>query len=189
MKRIALTLFALLALAALAACGSDVIVIKNPTGEIAETAAIVQPTTSPEGAAGGFVFETDGTRVAIDALFAPVREALGEPKQYAEEPSCAFEGKDKRYVYEHFEIDTYPADAERVMAVYLLDDLNSTAEGLRIGDSRARMESLYGKPASTVGSEEIYEKGGMKLKIILENDAVTYITYASRVLGQVAGGN
>lgn len=174
MKKILCLLAALTLTLALAACGGTEPPADPGTG------------ASPEGSVNGFLFEADDLTVAADAFMAPILEKLGEPLRYFEAASCAFNGLDKNYIYAHYEIDTYPAsDGDRVMAIYLMDDLVTTREGLRIGDSKAEMERLYGADYTVNGSECIYEKGGMSLKIQVKNDAVTYITYASEVLGKV----
>ena len=126
--------------------------------------------------------------VAVDMPMETVLAAIGEADSYFEAKSCAFDGLDKMYTYAHFEIDTYPAeDGDKVSAVYLTDDLTTTPEGLYIGSSKADMESIYGTDYEEKGSEYIYKAGDMSLKIQVKNDSVSYITYASKVLGTVAG--
>lgn len=175
MKKLLCAVAALVLMLALAGCGGEPETGKPDNGGAA----------APEGSTEGYVFETGDLTVAADALMAPILEKLGEPLQYFEAASCAFNGLDKNYIYAHFEIDTYPAaDGDRVMAVYLQDDLIVTKEGLRIGDSKEEMERLYGTGYTVNGNECIYEKGGMSLKILVENGAVSYITFASQVLGK-----
>ena len=176
MKKWICGLLALALIFALGACGGN-----ENGGETAPT----QTGDDGKGSVDGYLFETGELTVAADAKMAPILEKLGEPLQYFEAASCAFNGLDKNYIYAHFEIDTYPAaDGDRVMAVYLMDDLVSTKEGLRIGDTKEEMERLYGTDYTLNGTEYIYEKGGMSLKVQIKKDAVSYITYASEVLGK-----
>ena len=51
----------------------------------------------------GYVFLAGDVSISIDAEAAPVLTALGAWKEYAESPSCAFEGMDKVYTYAGFE--------------------------------------------------------------------------------------
>ena len=184
MKRCILLALVLTALI-LAACGGDVKVLGTENSDGQQNGA--GTSFSPEGAVDGYLFQTSGLTIAADAAMQPILEALGEPKQYYEAASCAFNGLDKMYTYDHFEVDSYPApDGDRVMAVYLLDDLVATPEGLRVGDSTEKAKQLYGAAQETVGTEWIYEKGGMKLKVLFENGAVASITYASQTLGKAA---
>ncbi|MBP5289121.1 MAG: hypothetical protein J6Z79_04525 [Clostridia bacterium] len=172
MKKIGFVLLALCLLLFAASCQGDVKVIEK-SGENAAG-------NDPAGAAEGYVFQTGDLSIAIDSLAEPVLRALGEPKEYYEAPSCAFEGLDKIYTFEHFEVDCYPSpEGDRIQTVFLMDDLVATAEGLRIGDDSARVEALYGKDCSKVGTESVYTKGGMKMKIMIEDGRVTFITYQS----------
>ncbi len=173
-KAIAMLAVLLLGVLFLSACGNDVKIIDKTTAV-------------PDSGTDGFVFVTEGKNgkleIRADARMAPILEALGEPLQYFEAASCAFNGLDKMYTYAHYEIDTYPqADGDRVSSIFFRDDLVKTPEGLSIGSTKETMEKLYGTGYSVKGSEYSYEKNGMFLKIIVKDGTVTSITYASRVL-------
>ena len=58
----------------------------------------------------------------------------------------------------------------------------TTPEGLAIGDSKDKVEQFYGKECTIDNNLIVYEKGNMKLRIILKNDAVAAIEYVSNVL-------
>ncbi len=133
----------------------------------------------------GYLFEYGDVVVSIDANAAPVVEALGEPVSYFEAASCAFEGLDKMYTYNSFEVDTYPVEGkDYVSAVILMDDSITTGEGVAIGESRSRVEEIYGTEYEEQGSMMVYHKDGMKLQFVLEGDMVTSIQYASTVLDE-----
>lgn len=134
----------------------------------------------------GYVFSAKGVSIVIDSDVAPVLSSLGDPGSYFEEASCAFDGIDKTYSYSGFEIKTYPTDSgDRIQGVFLTDDRVQTAEGLRVGSSKADMESLYGTDYTVKGTEYTYEKGGMTLRVTMKDDTVNLITYASEILDQV----
>lgn len=58
---------------------------------------------------------------------APILEKLGEPMEYFEAESCAFEGLDKIYTYSGFELHTYEMKGtDYVASVMFLDDSVST---------------------------------------------------------------
>lgn len=121
----------------------------------------------------------------IDADAAPILDQLGEPVSYFEAASCAFDGLDKMYTYHGFELDTYPdGDKDYVSGVILKDDSVLTAEGIGIGDTREELEQAY--PGEGAGREEngmlVYEKDGMKLCFILQEDEIISIEYRSTVL-------
>ena len=126
--------------------------------------------------------------VTVDMFMKDVLEKIGDPYSYFEAKSCAFDGLDKSYTYVHFEIDTYPAeDGDRISMICLLDDLTSTPEGLSIGDSKDKMEQLYGTNYELAGSEYVYNAGKMKLKIQVSSGNVSYISYVSDMAGAVLG--
>ena len=133
----------------------------------------------------GYVFSHLGVLVIIDADFAPILAALGEPRSYFEAPSCAFEGLDKVYTFNGFEIDTYPqGDDDFVSAIVFRDDTVATMEGLRIGSTRSEMEAVYGTPRLADNGSLIYDKDGMRLCFILADDIIISIEYQTTVLDQ-----
>lgn len=181
---ILLTAFALSFAMLLTSCSGG-----NDIKQIGPTQGPAVSSTPDQSAysSGGFVFEYNGAQVEMDALADPLIKQMGDDYEYFESASCAFEGKDKSYIYKHFELLTYPsAEGDRVQAIYIKDDLVSTKEGLSIGSSIEDMQRLYGE-GSRNGSEYTFEKGGMKLKIQVTDDKVSYITYASKILGTVTG--
>lgn len=132
--------------------------------------------------AKGYVFVSGSATVEIDALAAPIVEALGEPVSYYEAASCAFEGLDKTYTYKGFELDTYPTgDDDYVSAVIFKDDSIKTPEGIGIGDTAQKVEEVYGSAAQEKGML-VYAKDGMKLCFIVKDDEVVSVEYRSTVL-------
>jgi hypothetical protein len=148
------------------------------TNESDDTNEITTPQTK------GFIFTHNGITIAIDTDFAPALAALGEPRSYFEAPSCAFEGLDKMYTFNGFEIDTYPHDdIDLVSAIVFKDDTVSTDEGLYIGKTRADMEATYGIGHQNDNGEIVYQKDNMKLCFILDSDNnIISIEYQTLVL-------
>lgn len=132
------------------------------------------------GTQKGYVFTYKDVTISMDAEAAPLVAALGEPNSYFEAASCAFEGLDKMYTYSGFELDTYPTgDKDFVSAVVLKDDSVATPEGVVIGDSKSKLESVYGTASSTTDTLAVYEKDGMELRFILSGDSIVSIEYMS----------
>jgi len=131
----------------------------------------------------GFIFVSGDVKIAMDEEAQTIVEALGEPKSYFEAASCAFEGLDKIYTYSGFEINTYPLeDKDYISSVILKDDTVTTPEGLAIGDSKEKIEELYGADRTEDNNLIVYEKDDMKLRIILKEEYVAAIEYVSNVL-------
>lgn len=134
-----------------------------------------------------YIFMADGISgtvpVTTDIDSAPVIKALGEPESYFEAPSCAFQGIDKIYTYEHFEINTYQeGNKDKISMILFKDDLASTSEGVYIGMTKDDMESAYGTGYENINESYIYKKDNMKLVFIISDGAISSIEYVSMKL-------
>ena len=159
MKRISAILLTLMLVLSMAACGGD----ETPT----------QPETKDN-----YVFTYKGTAIMMDVEATDIVAALGTPKSYTEETSCAFEGLDKTYYYGSFYLSTYPmGDKDFVYSVWFADDSVATAEGIRIGSTQSQVESAYGTANYNGSNAFIMTKGESKLTIILTDGEVSSVQY------------
>lgn len=165
--------------------GGDVVNVTaggSQSGESQDRQEASQADPAPRENPGGYVFRVGDVAVEVDGDVAPVIEALGEPTSYFEAASCAFEGLDKIYTYQGYEIDTYPVqDRDLVSAVILKDDTVATAEGICIGDSLEKLLETYGEGVQENGML-VYARDGMKLCFILQEDSIISIEYRSTAL-------
>ena len=117
MKRVLCTLLALLLMASLAACGSKEdgrqSAADEPTPPASDSSNDAQapdnsadapaepagPAPTPK-AESKYVMVYQGCTLPMNADFAPLLAYLGEPANYFEAESCAFEGMDKTYTYD-----------------------------------------------------------------------------------------
>lgn len=158
---------------ALAGCGS-----KSDSDDNKQTTTESTSTQTTKG----YVFETNGTTISVDADMAPIVAALGEPTSYFEAASCAFEGLDKVYTYNGFEINTYPSgDKDLVSSIVLKSDSVTTKEGAYIGMTLDALKGIYSDAEEVNGSVTL-EKDGMKLLFIIDGGAVKSIQYLSNNL-------
>ena len=156
MKRISVFLLAAIMLLSLVGCGSTDI---DPQEE-------------------NFSFTYNGTKITLGAEAAPIIDALGEPRSYTEEPSCAFEGMDKTYYYGSFYISTYPLDGkDYIYNLWFADDGVATDEGIRIGSTQSQVEDAYGKDCFNGTNIFVMPKGQSKLVILIEDGKVSSIRY------------
>lgn len=124
-----------------------------------------------------FAFVYNGVAISPHGDAASVIEALGEPKSYTEEASCAFDGLDKTYYYGSIYISTYPLDGkDYVYTLWFADDTVTTAEGIRIGSSQAEVEEAYGADCFG-GSSYVITQGQSRLVILVEGETVSGIRY------------
>lgn len=106
----------------------------------------------------------------------PVLAELGQPSRIQEIPSCAFEGMETTYCYGSFYLTAYPGEDGTVIgSLWFSDDTHSTAEGIRIGDSREAVEASYG--VSIEGNAWEVRKGNTVLTVLLTEDLVSSIQY------------
>lgn len=156
MKRVSLILLTAVMLLSLAGCGAD----------------------DPDSQEENFSFTYNGTRITLGAEATPVIDALGEPRSYTEEPSCAFDGMDKTYYYSSFYISTYPLDGkDHIYNLWFADDGVATDEGIRIGSTQSQVEDAYGKECFNGTTSFVLTKGQSRLVILIEEETVTSVSY------------
>lgn len=171
MKKALVTLVcALLVCALLAGCGGG-----------SDSGSAQSGAPAGESAPGSkYSFTLKGVQIAANAEMAPLVEALGEPTDYFESESCAFQGLDKVYTYGSVIIRTYPKDAvDYVLSVELRDDTVSTGEGVYIGASAEDVTAAYGEPSEQSSAALRYVDGDCTLTFLLTDGRVTDITYTS----------
>ena len=122
----------------------------------------------------GFSFTSGSTKIEMNADASAIVEELGDPDDYFESESCAFEGLDKVYTYPGFHLNTYPVDdKDYVLSVDFMDDTVETDEGISIGSTKDEVTEAYGEPAEETSSSLVYEKGDTEMTIGLDGDSVS----------------
>lgn len=139
---------------------------------------------SSKTATEGFAYDYNGVIIPMNVDAAPIIKELGEPVEYFEAASCAFQGLDKIFYYNGFELGTYPVkDKDYVSYVNLLDDSVSTDQGIYLGSTLEDLVAAYGENYTEDGSSYLYRLGDTKLTFIIEEDTVTSITYYAIIEG------
>ena len=125
-----------------------------------------------------YTFTYKGTKIALNAPAEAVVAALGDPLEYSESTSCAFDGLDKQYKYDSFYLETYPLNGkDYIYGWWFVDDLVSNDEDIAIGSTMADVEAIYGLDSYNGSNAFQIKKGSGMLTIILENEVVTSIQY------------
>ena len=187
MKRFICLMLVLAMALTLAACGGDETPKAtnapsqdNQNVEQQPTDAPDAATEAPVAAGEAYTFTYGSTTIAMNADTAPIVAALGEPKKYTEEESCAFEGLSKTYFFGSFYLETYPdGDTDRVYCVWLVDDSVNTEEGIYIGATQQQVEDAYGAQWYNGKNAYVVKTGDCVLTIILENGVVNSIQYTA----------
>lgn len=170
MKKLVLTLLALIVVLSLCACGSDAPDTQPTDGSTQGDA----PATGPVG----YTFTYEGTKFGVDMDAAAVVAALGEAKDRAVTESCAFGGNDIVYDYRSVKISTNDElGYERIYCIELVDDMAQTEEGIKIGSDADAITAAYGEATTTNAGGVIYSKDGMELRFLLKDGKVTSIQY------------
>lgn len=177
MKKLIALLLALTMIACLCACGNTD--SKEKTTTPTEKNEESEPFNSvTEPATDDYVFTYKGTDIVMNAPAANIIAALGEPKSYTEENSCAFIGMDKTYFFGSFYLQTYPMDeVDYIYCLWIVDDSVETPEGIYIGASQADVEAAYGTESYNGTNAYVITGENSRLTIILDNGVVSSIQY------------
>ena len=125
---------------------------------------------------GIFSFSYEGATLIPGEVFD--QSVLGEYSELSEVPSCAFDGNDRVYNYEMFELTAYiDGEEERIYSIYFIDPNLLTTEGLSMGDTVDDMKSIYGEDYEMIGTSYDYTGEDTILSIITQNDVVVGIEY------------
>ncbi len=122
MKRIIAIILAVMCVFALCACSDN--------GGDQET----ETKTEYKADYGELYYTSGDVKFGIFDAADEVLSALGEPVSTFESNSCAYQGKDKFYYYDGFEVLVNDIDGtERVTGITLADDTVSNPQGVKIG--------------------------------------------------------
>ncbi|MDE7221264.1 MAG: hypothetical protein K2O45_16880 [Oscillospiraceae bacterium] len=198
MKKVLTLLFALLMVFSLAACGSkddgqsDVNDQAPPAANgqnDAPASPDVPASDEPQAPAGPapqtkaeskYVLAYQGCALPANADFAPLLAYLGDPANYFEAESCAFEGLDKTYTYDGVEIVTYPdGDVDRISSVRILTNAVSTPEGITIGSTPEDVTAAYGEEYDAIGQQYTYEDGDCLLSVLFQDGKAISVEYTA----------
>lgn len=178
-KFVAMMVCAVLCCALLAGCGGSDKPAESATAP-ANDAAAGTAAAAPAAPSSKYTFSMKGVEIAANAEMAPLAQALGEPIDYFESESCAYQGLDKVYTYSGVIIRTYPSgDKDYVLTIELKDDTVTTKEGVYIGASKDDVTAAYGQPTSETDTALSYVDGDCTLAFLMADGKVTDITYSA----------
>ncbi len=123
-----------------------------------------------------YEFEHNGKTMKLGEVFSI--EKYGQPEDYTEVESCAFEGLDKTFNYGSYEVTTFSDnDKDKIYSIYFLDENVKTKEGIKITDSFDKMKKTYGDDYEKIDNMYTYTKQKTQLNFIINNNEITSIEY------------
>lgn len=127
-----------------------------------------------------FSYTINGVAIVPGEDFSEALSKLGEPVDFNEAASCYFDGMDKQYFYDGFEIKTYPVgDKDYVQDICVSVDTYSTPEGITIGSSLDEVVAAYGEDYEKMGKMyNYYVTEDKYMYFFVTNDGVKYFGYA-----------
>lgn len=136
-------------------------------------------TACDQNKGGEYSFTYNGQDVRIGEDGNAVASALGSPVDYIEEDSCGGEGPDKTFIYPGFRYDTVmQGGVDRIVKIVLTDDSVATPQGIRIGDAKSAVVSVYGDGyTETADGGLVYTAKDTKLMFGIRDGVVTAIHY------------
>lgn len=165
-----------------AGCGNNA--GNNNTTPAPSTPASSEPTPTPAPETKSkYYFEYNGAKIYMDDDAKPILDKLGPPPfDIFESPSCAFQGMDRTYYYNGFELYTYTEsmddENEYVFTVKFMSDAVSTPEGVSIGDKAEKVVEKYGNDYTEASGQYIYTDQNTKLAFKIQSGEVAAIEYS-----------
>ena len=114
-----------------------------------------------------------------EELTEDILNALGEPENLIQAPSCHYDGTDNIYFYSGLTLYTYLDNEKAVLYSIEVSDSNyPTPEGVQVGMTLTEVEEIYGNIFEEIANGISYSLGdGMVLNFRTENEYVTVIEY------------
>lgn len=124
-------------------------------------------------------YTVEGVEIIPGTDFAEAKDKLGEPVKYTEAASCYYDGMDKIFTYDGFEVRTYPKDGkDMIQDLCISSDKYKTAKGVTVGMGVGEVIASYGEADEINGKMYNYYEGDKYIYFFIMDDAVKYFGYA-----------
>lgn len=132
-----------------------------------------------------FTFVYEGTAIEMGSPVQPVLDAFGDDYEETEAPSCAYQGSDYAYTYDHLIIRAYTESTEddepKICSVEFRDDTVFTPEGIAFGSTHDDVISVYGEADAEAEGGIVYDNGTVSLNFFINENGVSGISYTLNV--------
>ncbi len=127
----------------------------------------------------GYVFKSGEIVLQVGADADGAVAKLGAPLKVFEQDSCAYQGKDRVYTYQGFELSVYPDGGKNVISDIYLPETSaaSTPEGIHAGSTTDDMIRAYGTGYTEKWGVYRYTKDNCILLFYTNGNKIEVIEY------------
>lgn len=115
--------------------------------------------------------------------FSADTDGLGETVKYMEAPSCYYEGLDKVFTYDGYEVITYPANGgDYIQDISVTGTNFKTDKGIAVGDTLEAVTKAYGEDLTVLGKMyQYYVNDTQYIYFFIVDDVVKYYGYSMKI--------
>ncbi len=125
-----------------------------------------------------FVFIYDTFQIEIGAKWENILPKLGEYSSTFIAESCAYQGTDRYYYYEGFEVMTSEIDGEEILTDIFIESTDIEAfNGLKVGMGLSDMVQVMGPVDKSTDTTYTYCGENVNIQVNTSNDKVVSIEY------------
>lgn len=125
-----------------------------------------------------YVFEYNLFEINIGNKWEDIEPKLGEYKECFVAESCAYQGTDRYYYYDGFEVMTSEIDGEELLTDIFIEGADIKAvNGVYVGMSLSEMANAMGAADNSKGDAFIYYGDNVNVQINTKDDKVASIEY------------
>lgn len=129
-----------------------------------------------------FGYRPEGAKVTLvpGEKFNADEDGLSATIDYFEGASCYYDGLDKQFKYEGYEVTTYPGDnGDIIQDISISAENVKTSKGVGVGSALSDVEKAYGKDYKVSGKMyQFYQDDTRYIYFFILNDVVKYYGYA-----------
>lgn len=138
----------------------------------------VDPSNTGSNVAKGYSFSYNGETVNIGESKDSVVGKFGEYNSSFVAESCAYQGTDRYYYYDDFELMTSEIDGKEILTNIFVDKKDvKTVEDVVVGMEISKMAASLGPADKSTSNSYTYYSEGMNIQINTKDDKVVSVEY------------
>lgn len=147
------------------------------------TAVLVASGCAKKDSGAAFGYNNGELTLTPGEKFDAQADGLAETTAYMEAASCYYDGLDKVFTYDGYEVTTFPKeDGDYIQDINISSESIKTDKGIGVGSALADVEEAYGKDYTISGKMYKYYQDNTKyMYFFILNDVVQYYGYGMDV--------